>query len=131
MNYHFNCVPFFIKAFCIVLKRLHSFGFGKIFPVGFKPLKPVSISHLEAPARVCLPSAARRPGWPPARAEDAPDLFTSRGPLCKAQMCPCGWRVGGAGRGRGFFPLCNGGGVLCVSLCVCVCVSENLGSPTG
>jgi hypothetical protein len=41
------CV-FLIKAFYIALRRLHSFGFGKIFPVQCKPLKSVSISHLDA-----------------------------------------------------------------------------------
>lgn len=134
-----------MKAFYIALKRLHSFGFGKIFPVGFKPLKPLSLLHLEAPAWVCLPSAAGRPNGLPERVcGKRSDLFTPCG------LLPAGSALlGEAGRRASFLPvrggltspclcvpvwlcvpmcLCVpvcviGCACVCVCLCVCLCVS--------
>lgn len=92
-----------MKAFYIALKRLHSFGFGKIFPVGFKPLKPLSLLHLEAPAWVCLPSAAGRPDGLPERVWKALRLVYSLWPPARWE-CPArgGWA-------EGFLPPCARG----------------------
>lgn len=88
-NYHCNCGPFFIKASYIVLKRLHSLGFGKRFPVPWKPLKLVSITHLEWKP---LPGSAfghhrrecGRPARPPAHAQDTQTPYFLR-PLALAR----------------------------------------------
>lgn len=122
MNYHLNWGPFLIKAFYIVLKRLHSLGFGKIFPVQFKPLKPVSISHLEAPAHVCLPSPAKRGWWPgsvPPCVRKTPRLVYFLGTPLQCPVCPCGFVWGGWG---GLHPAWGGGRGMHVRAHVCACV---------
>ena len=103
-----------MKAFYIALKRLHSFGFGKIFPVGFKPLKPLSLLLLEAPAWVCLPSAAGRPAGLPERMRKALRLVYSLRP-------PARWeRPARGGWAGGFLPPCVRGAHQPVFVCACV-----------
>ena len=110
--------PFCIKAVYTVLKRLHSFGFGEIFPVQSKPSEPVSAAHLDAPAQSAFHHHCSEPaaclGLQCGLCVRRPNLFISSGPSALPRRAPaaCGW----AG---GFLPPWHAGRVVCVCVHVC------------